>query len=741
MIKVGRLGANFPPTLASDDAIAARRAVEEVLLLSIQARAQRRIPFEARVYGAEDVRKSLYAQFEGRCAFCENDLRNSEWPVHHFRPLRSASDSSAKFPDEHYAWFAYEWGNLYPVCGDCHRAKKSNFPVKGRRAAPFSSLDEARNIEAALLLDPDIDDPSRHLIFRWNGECEPSSERGEVTVATFDLNRWNLVEERRDSAHRLFEFLNVAPSRPPTDVIVELNKLVRLRPGLSGALLKRFVDDIWDRSARRSRSRGPFDALQAFLKDMDSEVYGACLEEALSEFRSDPGSTGSYIPGPIISEPMISVARAQPLLAHDFQFRSININGFKALRSIRFQVPERRNSTYGAPCLMLLGENASGKSSILEAIALALIGTEAASKVAGPPSDYLRRKDPRRWALVDPEPMSIAIDFFGLSDPVELRVDPARQVFEGPSSPTALVLAYGPRRFFSKGGRMRQGGAERYVRTLFDPMATIRHPGAWLNRLRGDKFDAVARVLREVFVLRLDDELIRDGEMGVSVRANGLLTPLDRMSEGYKSLFAMTVDVMRGLMGHWDNLDEARAIILIDEIETHLHPRWKMRVMAALRRALPYVTFIATTHDPLCLRGLDDGEVSVLVRDEQQNIETLDDLPSIKGLRADQLLTSDFFGLSSTADPEMEERLSLYAGLLTTPVERRSTSEQAKLREVESELAQTLVIGDTAVDQVVAQAMRQFVEARQGAPVAQRTAARQRMVSALLDALNQPPRT
>jgi predicted ATP-binding protein involved in virulence len=220
-----------------------------------------------------------------------------------------------------------------------------------------------------------------------------------------------------------------------------------------------------------------------------------------------------------------------------------------------------------------------------------------------------------------------------------------------------------------------------------------------------------------------------------------MLTPLERMSEGYKALLAMTVDIVRELMGQWSNLEDARAVVLIDEIETHLHPRWKMQVMSALRRAFPKVTFIATTHDPLCLRGLDDGEVAVLVRDERQNVDTLRDLPSVKGLRAEQLLTSDYFGLSSTADPETEAKISRYANLLTDSERDRSPEANAELREVEADLSRTLVVGDTAVEQVVAQAIKEFLNTRRKGPVAERSEARKRAVSAVLDAFNGSPRS
>src|SRR5262249_45081247 len=159
-----------------------------------------------------------------------------------------------------------------------------------------------------------------------------------------------------------------------------------------------------------------------------------------------------------------------------------------------------------------------------------------------------------------------------------------------------------PRRYFVKGRRKSQGP----LASLFDPLATIPDPIDWLQRQRSSKFLAIARAMREVLSLHNDDELISSDERGICLVVNGQEIPLVRMSDGYKSLFAMLVDLMRRLLDYWDNLEIAKAVVLVDEIETHLHPRWKMRIMSSLRRALPYVSFVVTTHDPLCLRGMED---------------------------------------------------------------------------------------------------------------------------------------
>ena len=187
------------------------------------------------------------------------------------------------------------------------------------------------------------------------------------------------------------------------------------------------------------------------------------------------------------------------------------------------------------------------------------------------------------------------------------------------------------------------------------------------------------------------------------------------LSVGFKSGIGMVCDIIRELLYHFDNLEFASAVVFIDEIETHLHPRWKMQIMTLLRRAFPKVQFIVTTHDPLCLRGMYDGEVFVLQRSgETDRVERVKDLPSIRGMRAEQILTSEFFGLGST-DPETDARLLRY-NRLASRIEDLSPEEQAEMERLRKHLDEGMVIGTTLREQAYAEALKDRTNARSVAP-------------------------
>ncbi len=92
---------------------------------------------------------------------------------------------------------------------------------------------------------------------------------------------------------------------------------------------------------------------------------------------------------------------------------------------------------------------------------------------------------------------------------------------------------------------------------------------------------------------------------------------LDQLSDGEKLLLALTADLARRLAianAGSSNPLQGEAIVLIDEIELHLHPAWQRRVLGALRRTFPNCQFIVTTHSPQILSEVPNDAV-VLVED------------------------------------------------------------------------------------------------------------------------------
>jgi predicted ATPase len=101
---------------------------------------------------------------------------------------------------------------------------------------------------------------------------------------------------------------------------------------------------------------------------------------------------------------------------------------------------------------------------------------------------------------------------------------------------------------------------------------------------------------------------------------------LSQLSDGEQRLFSIFVDIARQLMvsqpGH--QIGSAEAIVLIDEIDVHLHPKWQRTIVSALQELFPNCQFIATTHSPFVIQALSRGTLINLSLENPEEAEDYD---------------------------------------------------------------------------------------------------------------------
>jgi energy-coupling factor transporter ATP-binding protein EcfA2 len=137
---------------------------------------------------------------------------------------------------------------------------------------------------------------------------------------------------------------------------------------------------------------------------------------------------------------------------------------------------------------------------------------------------------------------------------------------------------------------------------------------------------------------------------------------IENLSLGYQTMLGWIVDLARKLYNRYpeskDPLSEP-AIVLIDEIDLHLHPRWQRDLMQYLGDRFANTQFIATSHSPLIVQSGVDSRVILLERESDGiGVTASDKLQMVKDWRVDQILTSDLFKLSSAYSSE-KEKLSI----------------------------------------------------------------------------------
>jgi AAA domain, putative AbiEii toxin, Type IV TA system len=157
----------------------------------------------------------------------------------------------------------------------------------------------------------------------------------------------------------------------------------------------------------------------------------------------------------------------------------------------------------------------------------------------------------------------------------------------------------------------------------------------------------------------------------------GAEVPVLDLSDGYRAFLALAIDILRHLETSTDNFTNlfeeengdvrviAEGVILVDEIDAHLHPIWQREIAVLLRRSFPKMQFIVTSHSPFVAQAATDEGLILLGDWEENGVVRAEYLgESVRGWRVDQILTSQLFGLSGTRDKETEDLIRDHADLV-----------------------------------------------------------------------------
>ena len=203
---------------------------------------------------------------------------------------------------------------------------------------------------------------------------------------------------------------------------------------------------------------------------------------------------------------------------------------------------------------------------------------------------------------------------------------------------------------------------------------------------------ALAEILP--FIAESDDiEILGPQQPGGSDESGGLRfrtpygrVPLDGLSLGHRTVTAWIVDLAWRLIVQYPESAkplEEPAVVLIDEIDLHLHPYWQRTIMQQLSEHFPNVQFVATSHSPLMITSMINVNVAVLKQvDDDVVIEN--DLGVVEGWRVDQVLV-DLFGLKSARSKRFEDLMNEREKLLAK--KRVTVQEKARLKKIAKDLS------------------------------------------------------
>lgn len=286
------------------------------------------------------------------------------------------------------------------------------------------------------------------------------------------------------------------------------------------------------------------------------------------------------------------------------------------------------------PRTVLVGDNNAGKTTVLRAIAMALAGSDALAQLLGEPGSWVRtgQKEGRINAtLISPAGRDIEINLT-LKPSWNLRTTLSKNeqslgVLDSALAQSAgnfLTMGYGVARCPSDAVQAVAKGSPASsqhpragrVATLFSPHAALAPLPVWAQD------SAALRALFKTLLPGVAIETIDHGKPGkpgpgLLLKTPDGVLPFGQLSAAAQTLASLFGDVLHRILGALKNAKtplKASGVLLIDELELHLHPLWQRSLVASISAAFPNLQLIGGSLSPMLAQQLRERELVLLQR-------------------------------------------------------------------------------------------------------------------------------
>lgn len=333
--------------------------------------------------------------------------------------------------------------------------------------------------------------------------------------------------------------------------------------------------------------------------------------------------------------------------------------------------------------IYLLGQNGDGKTLLLMGIFLAFNGNKVMT--------YDNDKVGRAQQIIKTAPKLSGNDETGR---------PYGYVY---SSSLDNFFAYGTHR----GRHGAMSDAEKYgFMSLFDINQTMINPLEWLKSIifrqffvsggtidssvigdkavnDGSRRNPEMKMIQDIF----DNILDRHVKIVLSPHTagsdllfeeDGALLTLDALSEGYRSVIVFICDLLCRLYGYELNskmsTHEVKGVVMVDEIDAHLHPSWQRKIVGKLRAMFPKIQFIFSTHSPSIIQGASSKDAIIYRVYRKDGMTRVSDpyyKKDLDHMMLNTLMTSSLFGLEDARLNSENENADLSDSSLSSKIEAR----------------------------------------------------------------------
>ncbi len=302
---------------------------------------------------------------------------------------------------------------------------------------------------------------------------------------------------------------------------------------------------------------------------------------------------------------------------------------------------------------VLLGNNGAGKSTILKAISLCFLGVKDGYALKQNFKSWITKGETEASCIlklvVDEKQDTLTYDLMGKSPEVGIHIDEDGNLSSGlgytsKKGKQVKKLKFHNGFYSAAFGAYRRLGEEMTKNianysdgilenhiTLFNPRYNLTSAVQWLKDLKfaqlsnpetSNHFDKIVWFINHSNLLPENVIIEKVNHEGVYFKDDTYPNiEINELSDGYQSIFSLAIEMLRQISKRFDleevlKIDEAKnfrieatGVILIDEVDIHLHPQWQAKVGNWFKTHFPNIQFIISTHSPIICQSAEGGSI------------------------------------------------------------------------------------------------------------------------------------
>lgn len=320
----------------------------------------------------------------------------------------------------------------------------------------------------------------------------------------------------------------------------------------------------------------------------------------------------------------------------------LQLKNFKKFAAAKF--------TFNPHFTVLIGNNATGKTSVLDALSI-LLGSYLLRSGINPGRNGIKKEEARLLVVekkgqvfLQPQDDAFVAATGWLHNQalnwrrnvgdrgadakniIEIGTADRKETSEGADNELPLLLYYGLNSLQYHPGNIeltKPDQREAAYRNCLNPKSDLHLFQQWYRQLslasmqQGKEIPAL-KTVRDAVVACIPDARhfyhdIANDQLMIDLNDSGLVL-FSQLSDGYRKMVSMVADIahrasrLNPQFGV-NAAQQTKGVVLVDEIDLHLHPKWQRTVVNNLKNAFENLQFIVTTHSPFILQSLAPGEV------------------------------------------------------------------------------------------------------------------------------------